>query len=515
MLPLVECVPNFSNGPDPEVYEAIAASIRGAANVQVLDVSADQDHNRTVITFVGGPAEVEEAAFQGIAEAARHINLDEHEGEHPRIGATDVCPFIPIRGVTMAEATNMARRVGQRVGDELGIAVYLYGAAATSPDRESLSAIRKGEYELWKLEVATNPKRKPDYGPAEPKQWGATVIGARPFLVAYNLYLNTADVDVAEQISRTIRYSSGGLRNVQARGFLVDGQAQVSMNLTNFEKTPIHVVQELVKREAAQRGVVVTRAELVGLIPHKALTDSALWYLQLGDLKDEQILEQKLLQIAAETTTANTAESTSEFASPVAFVEAVAAATPAPGGGSVGAAAGALGAALAQMVAGLTVGRKKYAQVNDEAQRVMDEGAKVQHALLAAIDEDAEAFAQVMAVIRDKSLEETTKAAALEAATILACEVPLRIARLSRDAGQLGRTITEIGNINATSDAAAAAVMARAAVQIAALNVKINAATLADQSKSKVWNTELADLQKDADQFAAEAIAVAAERSGF
>lgn len=511
MLPLVECVPNFSNGRDPEVYNAIADAIRAVDGVHVLDVSADRDHNRTVITFVGSPAAVEQAAYESIALAAQLIDLDRHEGEHPRLGATDVCPFIPIRGFSMTEASEMARRLGKRVGDELGIAVYLYGAAATRPERESLSAIRKGEYELWKSEVATNPDRQPDFGPSEPKPWGATVIGARPFLIAYNLYLSTEDVAIAEHIARIIRFSSGGLRYVQARGFLVDGRAQVSMNLTNFEKTPVHVVQELVKREAAQYGVAVTRAELVGLIPHKALTDSALWYLQLGEMKDEQILEQKLLQVSAE----EAADAESAYASPIAFVDAVAAPTAAPGGGSVGASAGALGAALAQMVAGLTVGRKRYADVQDEAQRILVEAEQLRHALLQALEDDAAAFEVVMAVIRDKTLDESSKAAAMEQATLTAAEIPLQIARLGRDVGRLGRDIAAIGNINATSDAAAAALMARAAVEIAALNVKINAVSLSDQSRTAAWWAELAELEAEAKALAEEAVAEAGRRSGF
>jgi glutamate formiminotransferase/formiminotetrahydrofolate cyclodeaminase len=515
MQPLIECVPNFSNGRDPAVYNAIADSIRAVDGVEVLDVSADSDHNRTVITFVGEPAAVEEAAFQAIATAAPLIDLDKHQGEHPRIGATDVCPFIPIRGVTMAEAAEMARRVGRRVGDELGIAVYLYGAAASRPERESLSAIRKGEYEGWKAEVATLAERAPDFGPSEPRSWGATVIGARPFLIAYNLYLNTSDVAVAEQIARAIRYSSGGLRYVQARGFLVEGQAQVSMNLTNFEKTPVYTVQELVKREAAQRGATVTRAELVGLIPHKALTDSAIWYLQLADLKDDQILEQKLLQLSGGPDTDAPGDDQPNIPTPAAFVAAVGAPTAAPGGGSVGACAGSLAAALAAMVAGLTTGRKRYADVEDETQRVLAEAVKLQQELLAGIAEDAAAFAGVMAVMRDKSLEGQAKAEALDAATVVACEVPLRMARLSRDAGRLGRRMAEIGNVNATSDAAAAAIMARAGVQVAALNVKINAATLADQSQAEVWRAELVELETEAERLAAEAAFVAAERSGF
>ena len=325
MQPLVECVPNFSNGRDPAVYGQIADAIRGVAGVQVLDVSADADHNRTVITFVGGPDEVVEAAFRAIQTARDLIDLDHHQGEHPRIGATDVCPFVPVRGINTEGCVALARRLGKRVGEELGVAVYLYGAAATRPERESLADIRKGQYELWKQEVATNPRRQPDYGPAEPRPWGATVIGARPFLIAYNLYLNANDAAVAEQIAKAVRFSSGGLRYVQARGFLVEGQAQVSMNLTNFERTPIYRVQEMVRREAAQHGLTITRAELVGLIPQKALLDAARWYLQIEPFRDDQVLDLRLESAAADAARP----------SALPLDEAVAAATPTPGGGSV------------------------------------------------------------------------------------------------------------------------------------------------------------------------------------
>ncbi|MBE2222749.1 MAG: glutamate formimidoyltransferase, partial [Anaerolineae bacterium] len=297
MKQIVECVPNFSNGRSPEIYNSIADEIRSVPDAHILNVSADPDHNRTVITFVGTPEAVEEAAFRAIAKAAQLINLDEHDGEHPRIGATDVCPFIPVQNTTTKECVAIAKRLGQRVGEKLGIAVYLYGDAATSPEREKLSAIRKGEYELWKKEVATNPKRKPDFGPAEAKPCGATVIGARPFLVAYNIYLNSDNVDIADKIAKEIRFIGGGLRYVQAKGFLVEGQAQVSMNLTNFEKTPIYRVQEMVRREAARYGLAITRAELVGMIPQKALLDAAAWYLQLDELNANQILE---IQIQAQ-----------------------------------------------------------------------------------------------------------------------------------------------------------------------------------------------------------------------
>ena len=505
MQPLVECVPNFSNGRDPAVYGRIADAIREVAGVQVLDVSADPDHNRTVITFVGGPDDVVEAAFRGIGVARDLIDLDHHKGEHPRIGATDVCPFIPVRGITTEACVTLARRLGKRVGEELGVAVYLYGAAATRPERESLADIRKGQYELWKEEVATDPRRTPDFGPAEPRPWGATVIGARPFLIAYNLYLNSTAADMAERIAKAVRFSSGGLRFVQARGFLVEGQAQVSMNLTNFERTPIYRVQEMVRREAAQYGLSITRAELVGLIPQKALLDAARWYLQIDPFHDDQVLELRLEKGEAEAVQP----------SPAPFVDAVAASTPTPGGGSVAAQTGALAAALAQMAAGLTVGRKKYADVAEAAGRVLDEADAIRRQLTAAITEDAAAFERVMAVARDKSLGEEEKAAALEAATVVAGEVPLRVVRLSRDAARLAQTIATIGNVNAATDAAVGAIMARAAAEGAGLNVRINSIALKDRTLAEAWRVEVAALVAEVAEIAAAAVATATERGGF
>lgn len=507
MQSIVECVPNFSNGRDPDVYGRIVDAIRGVAGVQLLDVSADPDHNRTVVTYVGPPDDVVEAGYRAIAVAKELIDLDHHRGEHPRIGATDVFPFIPVRGVTMEDCVLLARRLGQRVGDELGVAVYLYGAAATRPERESLSTIRKGEYELWRDEVASNPDRRPDYGPAEPRRWGATVIGARPFLIAYNLYLNSGDVAAAEAIARAVRHTSGGLRFVQARGFLVEGQAQVSMNLTNFDRTPIYRVQELVRREAAQRGLTITRAELVGLIPQQALLDSARWYLQLGDMADEQVLE---LRLQASTT----GDAPDDAPQPGRFADLVAASTPTPGGGSVAALVGALAAALAQMAAGLTVGRKKYAGVGEQAGRVLDEAEAIRRELVAAIEEDAASFEAILVVVRNKDLSEADKAAALEAATVHAGEVPLRVARRSRDAARLAQTIATLGNVNAATDAAVGAIMARAAVQAAGLNVKVNGASLQDRALADRWAAEVDALVAEVEQLATAAVAAAGERGG-
>lgn len=503
MQQLVECVPNFSNGRDPEVYDQIAEAIKAVRGVTVLDVSADADHNRTVITFVGAPEVVEQAAFVAIKTAAELINLDVHEGEHPRIGATDVCPFIPVKGISMDECVEIARRVGQRVGEELGIAVYLYGAAATRPERTQLAAIRKGEYELWKMEVATNPDRQPDFGPAEPKPWGATVIGARPFLIAYNLYLNSDDADIADQIARRVRFSSGGLRFVQAKGFLVEGQAQVSMNLTDFTRTPIFRVQEMVRREAAHYGLAITKAELIGLTPQQALVDAARWYLQLGDMKDSQILENRLHEEA------------DEGVIPEAFIEATAEATPAPGGGSSAALAGALAAALTQMVAGLTTGRKKYADVAADAETIGQQALHLRRRLTAKISEDAEAFSAVMAAYRQKDLNEDERATAIEQATLNAARVPLEVAELSLETAELAAEIARIGNVNAATDAAAGALLAQAAVGAAAMNVKVNANSLQDRVQADILRERIGDLETRVIEVVGRATETAAARGGY
>ncbi|NTU62124.1 MAG: glutamate formimidoyltransferase, partial [Chloroflexi bacterium] len=354
MSRIVECVPNFSEARRPEVVVQIRSAIAAIAGVTFLDQHSDVDHNRTVLTFVGEPAVVEQAAFDAIKIAAQLIDLDHHTGEHPRIGATDVVPFVPISGVTLEECVAMAKRVGERVGSELNIPVYLYEAAAARPDRENLENIRRGQYEGLKTEIETNPNRLPDYGPAKIGPAGATVIGARSFLIAFNVYLNTGDVEIAKQIAKAVRHSSGGLRYVKAAGFLVEGQAQVSMNLTNYRKTPIARVVETIRREAARHGCAITKSELVGLTPQDALIDAAQWYLQLDMFESHQILENKLREALS---------GQPKSIVPHAFIEATAAGSATPGGGAVAALAGALSAALAGMVARLSIGKKKYASV--------------------------------------------------------------------------------------------------------------------------------------------------------
>jgi glutamate formiminotransferase len=298
MKRIVECVPNFSEGRRPEVIDAIVAAIERIEGVKVLDRSSDADHNRTVITFVGPPETIGDAAIAAIARAADLIDMDSQQGEHPRMGAADVVPFVPISGVTMDECVHIARELGARVGQELGIPVYLYEAAALRPDRVNLGEIRtrSHQYEQKKVDVGVVEKWAPDFGPAKVGKAGTIAIGARAPLIAYNVYLTTGDVEIAQKIARAVRHSSGGLRFVKAHGLLVGGKAQVSMNLTDFTKTPIYRVVEMIRREASRYGISVESSELVGMIPQQALVDAAAWYLQLGNFEPRLIIENRLMQ---------------------------------------------------------------------------------------------------------------------------------------------------------------------------------------------------------------------------
>lgn len=490
MPQLIECVPNFSEARRPEVVKAIVEAIASAPGVRLLHVSSDHDHNRTVATFVGDAAAVEAGAYNGIVKAAELIDLDQHTGEHPRIGATDVVPLIPIKDATMEDCVNVARRLGERVGRELGIPVYLYESAASRPDRENLENIRRGEYEGLKTEIAVNPDRKPDFGPDRLGKAGATVIGARPFLIAYNVYLNTGDVAIANRIARTIRHSSGGLRFVKALGLLVEGQAQVSMNLTNFRKTPVHRAVELVRREAARYGASVVRSELVGMIPQAALVDSAQWYLQLDGLQDDQILENKLAAVG---------QSAGESANQ--FLDSLAAGTPTPGGGAAAAYSGAMAAALVAMVARVTVGKKKYADVEPEMQEVIAAAEKLRADLTASVAADIAAFDAVLRALRmpkDSEAEMEARGEAVERAMHGASAVPLRITRDATSVLGLAAIVVEKGNINAISDGGSAANFALAAVRAGALNVRVNAASVKERDTAQLWLNEIASLEHSA-----------------
>ena len=481
--PLVECIPNFSEARRPEVVERILAAIKAVNGVHILDHHSDLDHNRTVVTYVGTPAAVEEAAFQAIKLAGQLIDLDHHTGEHPRLGATDVVPFVPISNVSMQECVEMARRVGKRVGEELSIPVYLYEAAASRPERQNLENIRRGEYETLKAELGINPDRNPDFGPLKISPAGATVIGARAPLIAYNIYLTTDDVSIAQKIARAVRHSSGGFRYVKALGLLVEGRAQVSMNLTNFHQTPVFRVMEAVRAEAARYGVAVHHSELVGLIPQDALRDSAVWYLQLDDFQTEQILEEKLAQIRS------AGEVIPAFAGKD-FLDNLAAGTPTPGGGSAAAYAGSAAASLVCMVARLTVGKKKYSAVESRMWKIIEEAESLRINLLKTMQQDSTAFEAWMAANRmpkDTEEQQASRATAIEAATRTAIETPLKTAEQALQALRLALEVAESGNLNAISDAGSAGELALTAITAAGYNVRINCPGLVDSTKASAY----------------------------
>lgn len=504
---LVECITNYSEARRPEVVAEIVQSISSVSGIQVLNTQSDLDHNRTVVTFVGDPAAVEEAAFASIAKAAEKIDLNQHTGAHPRIGATDVVPFVPIRDVTMQECIEMARRVGKRVGDELHIPVYLYEEAATRPERTNLENIRRGEYETLKEEI-TLETRIPDFGPAKIGPAGATVIGARQPLIAYNVYLNSTDVSIAQKIARAIRYSSGGLRFVKGMGILVDGMAQVSMNLTNFHKTPIARVVETVRREAARYGVMIHHSELVGMIPQEALTDAAVWYLQLDQFETDQILEQQLSAQPAEA------------AMPAAdtFQDDLASSKPAPGGGSAAAYTAANAAALVAMVTRLTTGKKKYAEVQDLMWSIMEKADALRAELNRIVAEDSAAFDSVMLAMKmpkDSDEQMAARQSALTAATLNAAGVPLKVTGKAVQIMELALQVIENGNLNAISDGGSAAAHAQAALVSAGLNVQINLLSMQDNAEARTMLAQLKENEKKAASLQEQIRQVLVQRGGF
>lgn len=503
--PLVECIANFSDARRPEVIEAIIQSIRTVPSVSLLDRHSDMDHNRTVLTFVGPPDRIGEAAFQAIARAAELIDLNEHTGEHPRIGASDVVPFVPISGVTMQDCIEIANQVGRRVGEELQIPVYLYEDAATRPDRKNLEDIRRGQYEGLKKEIGVRPERQPDYGPARLGPAGATVIGARQPLIAFNVYLTTDDVSIANQIAKAIRHSSGGLRYVKGLGLLVEGQAQVSMNLTNFHRTPVARVVETIRREAQRYGVGIYHSELVGLIPQEALVEAARWYLQLDQFEQEQILEQRLAQVLAEEQEPD-------------FLEALADGTPTPGGGSAAAHTAAAAAGLVEMVARLTIGKKKYAQVEAEMQSVLDEAEQLRAYLTEAVQEDAAAFEAVMAAFRlpkDTHEEQARRNTTIQQAMQAAAEAPMQVATKAVRVMELAEQVVRVGNLNAISDGATAAALAQAALTGSGYNVRINAVELQDKTAAQDLIDQVAALDRQAEALNLNLRALLSERGSM
>ncbi len=481
MPKIVECVPNFSEGRRPEVLKAITDAITAVPGVVLLDAEMDKDHNRAVVTLAGEPLAVKKGVFQGIKKASELIDLRTHQGEHPRMGATDVCPFIPISEITVEECVELAKSLGDQVGKELGIPVYLYEQAATRSDRVSLPDIRNkhGQYEGIKATIESDDTLIPDYGPRKMhERAGAIAVGVRLPLIAFNAYLGCNDLKVAQKIAKSIRANTGGFTFCRAMGFEIKDRncVQVSMNLVNYLQTPIYRVLETIKSEAARWGTQVTSTEIVGLVPNEAIANSARWYLMLENFSKEQILEIKL-QKSLEEQGSRSGLST--------FVESVASNSPAPGGGSVSAAAGSLAAALASMVCRLTLGKKKYAEVQDQVAAVLEMSDKLKDELYELVARDAASFDALMAAMKlpkESPEQQEVRKSAIQKATILATRTPLETMQKALDAIELAIRIAEIGNVNSVSDAGVGALMAHAAVQGAFYNVQINLPGIADES---------------------------------
>lgn len=478
MQKIVECVPNFSEGRRPEVVDAIVNAILSVKDVYLLDREMDADHNRAVITIVGPPETIGEAAFRGVQEAAKHIDLTKHQGAHPRMGATDVVPFIPIRGVTLDDCVMIARALGKKIAEELKIPVYLYEAAATKPERTNLENIRRGQFEGIRDEIGNNPARNPDFGEAviHPTA-GGTVVGARKPLVAYNVNLNTSDVEIAKKIAKRMRFSTGGFRFVKGMGLLLKERniAQVSMNLTDFEQTSVEMVFETVKREAERFGVSVVGSEIIGLIPQKALEQAAEYYLRVEGFKPQMILENRLSEVMSGVS--STAGGMNDGIRD--FVDRVASAEPVPGGGSVSALAGALGAGLGQMAVRLTKDKKNFLEHADKYLDALDRLAPYRSALLELIDADAEAFNLVMAAYKTPK-DSPGRDAAIQQALIRATEIPCRTAQCASEALGVLESLRAIIHPNVASDMLVSLTMLRSAIRGAVANMRINLGDVKD-----------------------------------
>jgi glutamate formiminotransferase/formiminotetrahydrofolate cyclodeaminase len=533
MTQLIECVPNYSEGRDKSVINAIVAAISTVEGVKVLDVDPGEATNRTVVTFVGEPAPVCEAAFRGAAKAQELIDMRLHHGAHPRSGATDVLPLIPVAGITLEECAALARRLAERMYKELGIPCYCYEAAAFKPERKNLAVCREGEYEALPEKMA-DPARKPDFGGSwdlVAQKAGATNVGARGFLVAVNFNLNTTSTRRAMAVAFDVRekgrkareggsltgkllkdaqgnqiWIPGTLKGCKAIGWYIDeyGIAQVSMNITDIDATPLHVAYEEVSRAAAARGLRVTGAEIVGLVPRRVLLEAGRFYLEkqqrsLG-ISEEEIVKiavrsmslddlkpfnpkEKVIEYLIEGEKKGLAQMTVE-----GFTRETASESAAPGGGSVSACMGAFGAALATMVANLSAHKRGWDERWKEFSTVAEEGQKLVNELLALIDEDTAAFNRIMdcfSMPKGTDEEKAARAAALEAATLYAAQVPLRTMEAALKALPLALEMAQKGNPASASDAGVAALAAVAGIQGARLNVRINCAGLNDKAPAQ------------------------------
>jgi len=477
MSTLVECVPNFSEGRDKSKIDAIVEAMT-MPGVYLLDREMDSDHNRCVITLAGEREAIQEAAVRGVGKASELIDLNLHSGAHPRMGATDVVPFIPIDGVTIEDCVAMACHVGEEIWKRYRIPVYLYESAARIPERQGLENIRRGQFEGIRAEIATHPARCPDFGePCVHPTAGVTAVGARKFLIAYNVFLNTPDVDIAKKIAKAVRFSSGGMRFVKGAGFLVRGLAQVSMNLTDFEQTPVHRVFEMVKREAARFGVAPVSSEIIGLVPKKALEQAAEWFLQVENFDSSLILENRLTGVMSGKMAVGGLRAGVE-----PFIEQLAAPTATPGGGSAAAAAAAMAAGLATMVASMSRGKKSYLPYESQLSAAIVRLTPLREALKAAVDADAASYNSVMKAYQQaKTARDEKSEVMIEDALKGATDVPLGVAEKAHEVAQIVKSLEPITNPHMKSDLTTALALARAAITGALANVEINLASLKDQ----------------------------------
>ncbi|MBS2007210.1 MAG: glutamate formimidoyltransferase [Cyanobacteria bacterium SZAS TMP-1] len=534
MRPLVECVPNFSEGRNEKVINAIADAIRAVSGVKLLDVDPGYSTNRTVVTLVGGPDEVVEAAFQAIARASQLIDMRNHRGEHPRMGATDVCPFVPVSGLTMQDCVKLANTLGERVGRELGIPVYLYSEAATRPERRSLADIRQGEYEALP-EKMKDANFKPDFGPAKfNPESGATVIGARPFLIAYNVNLNTKSKKLANEIALNIREAGrarrnakgeiekdengksimvpGKLKEVRAVGWYVDEykRAQVSINLTDFSVTSLHQAFDEVCKEAQKLGLRVTGSEIVGLVPLKAMLEAGRHYLRAQG-RSQGVSEEELVETAVQSlglsdlTPFDPREKIIDYRveesgkllrdmSLSQFVNELASESAAPGGGSVAALCGSLSAALSTMVANLTFDKKGYEKSRPAMDATAMRGQELKKHLLNVVDLDMQAFNKIIdarRLPRGSDAEKEAREQAIELANKEATEVPLGVVELGLELLSLARQVVEGGNPNSLSDGGVAALAALAAAEGAYYNVLINLQAFEEDGPCGAYRAEI------------------------
>ncbi len=491
---LVECVPNFSEGRRRDIIDAIANTIRATPGVTLLDVEANADHNRSVITFVGEPEPVKQAALAAGQKAVELIDLNHHKGEHPRMGAVDVIPFVPVSGITMEDCVTLAREFGREFAEKLDVPVFLYEEAATAPDRRNLADVRAGEFEGLRDRIGRDPSKKPDYGPEKIHPTaGATAVGAREILIAYNVNLGTSSLNIAKKIAHELRSKDGGLAYVKALGFELKerGIVQVSMNLTDYRKSQLFKAYEMVKLFAERHAVPVVGSEIVGLTPMDSMVDTAEFYLRLENFSRDQVLERKLFALRPVTLTDQSLR---------VFSEEVASKRATPGGGSVSAYMGALAASLLCMVCRITMGKKESSPHLKRLSHALKRGEDLRERLLQLVVGDAEAFDSVLKAYKVPRDQLEARKRAVQDAVVKASEVPLNTMELSVDTLKLAQEVAELGTASALSDVASSTAAAKAAAEGAASNVMINLPGIEDEKYVEKTVARVAELRGEAER---------------